>query len=132
MTLKIALFRPMPSARVMTATAVNAGRFSKLRTLYRMSLSRVSMVLFPIADCRLPIRVKSKSLVISRLQNRKLLTIAKRQSAIGTRQSAMTSFVPERDQRIDFRRASSRNVTSEKSDQEQANAYHCKRRRVSG
>src|SRR5574338_497535 len=46
MTLKIAEFAPMPSARVRTATAVNAGRFIKLRAPYRMSLMIVSILCF--------------------------------------------------------------------------------------
>ena len=40
--LKIAVFAPSPSARLITATTVKAGRFNKLRRLILISLSRVS------------------------------------------------------------------------------------------
>src|SRR5436190_12822526 len=40
----------MPSARVITATAVKPGRFSRLLIPYRTSRRSVSMMLFPISD----------------------------------------------------------------------------------
>src|SRR5437762_2489883 len=50
MALKMALFAPMPSARVMTATAVKPGRLSRFLTAYRMSLKRdsIASLSFPI------------------------------------------------------------------------------------
>jgi hypothetical protein len=42
-TEKIAVLAPMPSASVITATAVNPGCLSKLRAPKRMSFSNVSM-----------------------------------------------------------------------------------------
>src|SRR6266498_830685 len=45
----------MPRASTSTTTAVNAGRFDKLRTAKRMSFNSDSMMSFPIANFRLPI-----------------------------------------------------------------------------
>jgi hypothetical protein len=45
--LKMAVFAPRPRASVRTAMTVNAGRFSKLRTVTLMSLSNVSMATDP-------------------------------------------------------------------------------------
>jgi len=42
--LKMAVFAPMPSASVMTATATKPGRFARLRIAYRMSLIRLSII----------------------------------------------------------------------------------------
>src|SRR2546423_6824108 len=47
MTLKIAVFAPIPSASVSTAIAAKAGRLSKLRIAYRRSLTSVSIVSHP-------------------------------------------------------------------------------------
>jgi len=52
------------------------------------------MVILRIANCRMPIADFQKL-------------------AIGNRKSAMLSFIPQRDQRIDLRRTSRRNVTSQ-------------------
>src|SRR6266705_3334353 len=45
----------MPSAKVNSATKVNARFFPNMRTPKRMSCKSVSIFLFPIADFRLPI-----------------------------------------------------------------------------
>src|SRR5580700_396858 len=42
-TLKIAVFAPMPRAKVRTATAVKPGLFASIRQPYRMSCSKVSI-----------------------------------------------------------------------------------------
>src|SRR5271169_3366606 len=45
MTLKIAVFAPMPMASVSTATTANPGFFASMRQPYRMSCSKVSICL---------------------------------------------------------------------------------------
>src|SRR5262249_16772118 len=50
--LKIAVLAPMARARVMSAIAVNAGRFSKLRTPYRTSLNKVSIIVLSDTEFR--------------------------------------------------------------------------------
>jgi hypothetical protein len=49
MTVKIAELAPMPSASVITATAVNPGRFIKLRSPYRTSFN-IESIFDPSTD----------------------------------------------------------------------------------
>jgi hypothetical protein len=49
MTLKMAVFTPIPSARVSTATAVKLGRFNRLLIPYRISLNSISIASNPSA-----------------------------------------------------------------------------------
>jgi hypothetical protein len=44
MALKMAVFAPMPRARVMTATMVKPGRLKRFLTAYLTSLKRLSML----------------------------------------------------------------------------------------
>src|SRR6185369_8862043 len=92
-TLKIVVLTPIASIIVTTATAVNPGRRNKLLRLCRMS----RITLLPIANCQLPIA--DCRLQIAKCQ----LPVAFFKSAIGNWQSAMTSLVPKRDERIHTR-----------------------------
>src|SRR6266404_4937549 len=85
-----------------------------------MSLISVSMSLLPISDFRFP---------TLRCLCAKLLPF-NRQSEIENRQFPL--FVPERHQRIHFRRTSRRDVASQKRDGRQQQCDGCERHSVGG
>src|SRR5215216_5803997 len=59
--LKMAVFAPMPSARVRTATKVTPGVRASSRTLYRMSLSRLARIeaMYPVGRDPWPRRLSA-------------------------------------------------------------------------
>src|SRR5205823_12875634 len=87
-----------------------------------MSLNMVSMSLFPISNFRLPI--SEPCFVLG------ALPFALCPLLFTLRQSAMPSLVAQRHQRIDFRRAPGREVTSNQGDRYQTQRNCTQRHRV--
>src|SRR5215204_1563731 len=87
MTEKMAVFAPMPSASVNTATAANPGCLARVRTAYRTSFKRVLIVLTPFSRGRRTLDDRRWPELLSSIVRRP------------------PSFVSESHHRVDLRRA---------------------------
>ena len=113
MTLKIAVLAPMPSARVSTAMAVNAGFFASIRRPKRMSRQK----LFTACPSY---QQRSKPNFVFRLDCRLTMQAPGFKPACISLEfkpnSPSASFITQRHQRIDPRRPPRRHITRRRRD----------------
>src|SRR5436190_19562921 len=120
--LKMAVFAPMPSAKVSTPIMVKPGRLIRLLIPWRRSFRMLS-----INSPEQVFGLWSRSDMLQLVDYlRQSLHRSPRQA-----ESCRTSFISERHQRIDFRRATSRDVAGEQRDAGQQDSKTGERKGIS-